>query len=147
MRPLLGGRYEYDEQTPLGRGGMAVIVAARDTDTSAEVAVKFLEVHLRGEEVYRKRLRREAKVLSRLTGHPYVVQLVPLADGQPFGEDENVGVFFVMARLEGKTLQERLRTEGPLSLAEAASRVDELCWAIQSGHELRIFHRDIKPGN
>src|SRR5437879_4698212 len=47
--------------------------------------------------------------------------------------------------MEGGTLCERLRREGPPALTEGVQLVETLSQAVQYAHELRIVHGDLKP--
>ncbi|HEU5311915.1 MAG TPA: protein kinase, partial [Candidatus Eisenbacteria bacterium] len=60
-------RYRLKEL--LGEGGMGTVYRARDERLERDVAVKILRSAVREDEGARKRFRREASALSRLS-HP-----------------------------------------------------------------------------
>ncbi|RMG06881.1 MAG: hypothetical protein D6731_24850 [Planctomycetota bacterium] len=128
------GRYEVTEV--LGRGAAGLVLAARDTKTDREVAVKLL-LDPSGEAVLR-RFEREARALAG-TAHPGLVAFVDhgVDAGRPY---------LVMERLHGESLAERLR-RGPLAPEEAARCVRDAAHAVQSLHAAGVLHRDIKPEN
>jgi serine/threonine-protein kinase len=121
-------RYELERE--LGRGGMAVVHAARDVEMDRRVAVKMLAAHLAGDESFRTRFLREARIAGSLS-HPNLVRVYDIAeiDGMPC---------IVMELLEGGTLE-----QGRLAMVEAAQVADALAYA----HSRGVIHRDLKPGN
>ena len=121
-------RYELEGE--LGRGGMAVVYAARDTEIGRRVALKVLAAHLAGDEAFRARFLREARIAGSLS-HPNLVRVYDI--------DEHDGLpCIVMELVEGGTLE-----GGRLSLAEAAQVAGGLAYA----HARGVVHRDLKPGN
>jgi eukaryotic-like serine/threonine-protein kinase len=62
--------------------------------------------------------------------------------------DEKDGrVFIVLEYVEGRSLDQKLRGEGPLAPNEAARLVADLASATHHAHESGIVHRDLKPSN
>ena len=121
-------RYQLERE--LGRGGMAVVYAARDVAMQRRVALKVLAAHLAGDDAFRARFLREARIAGSLS-HPNLVRVYDIDeyDGQPC---------IVMELLEGGTLE-----DGNLTPAEAARVADGLAYA----HARGVVHRDLKPGN
>jgi serine/threonine-protein kinase len=52
-----------------------------------------------------------------------------------------------MEFVEGRTLKDVIRSEGPLSPERAAEITADVCSALAAAHARGIVHRDIKPGN
>jgi serine/threonine protein kinase len=121
-------RYRIERE--LGRGGMAVVHAAADSGLDRDVALKVLSSHLAGDEAFRVRFLREARIAGSLH-HPNLVRVYDIVeiDGLPC---------IVMELVEGGTL-----ADGRLSLDEAAQIADGVAYAHAQG----IVHRDLKPGN
>jgi predicted Ser/Thr protein kinase len=138
---LVGGRYEIERE--LGRGGHSVVYLARDTraDGGREgaVAIKLLVPPPALAHVARERMRREA-VGGRELNHPNIVTL------HDYLEDEGRS-FLIMEYVDGSTLFERVRDEGPLPVADAARLGLELADALGVAHEGGVLHRDVKPRN
>jgi eukaryotic-like serine/threonine-protein kinase len=134
---VLSDRYELG--VPLGSGGMASVVAARDRLLDRPVAIKLLREDLAGDEAVRARFLAEARAAAGLS-HPNVVAVY------------DVGVdaarpFIVMERVDGPTLAAHLRSTGPLPEAEVEALADAILAGLQVAHRRGLVHRDVKPGN
>lgn len=89
MQDLTGktiGKYRIIE--PRGKGGMATVFKAYDTQLERDVAVKLISLELFGPAIVEKmRLRfdREAKTLAKLT-HPNIVNIIDYGEyeGTPY---------------------------------------------------------------
>lgn len=130
---------EYSLQREIGRGGMGVVYLARDVQLDRDVAIKVLPMHLARLSTARERFVQEARTAAGLS-HPHIVPIHRVGDADGF-------VFFVMSYVEGETLGERLRAQGPLPPADAARVMREVAWALAYAHGRGIVHRDIKPDN
>jgi serine/threonine-protein kinase len=130
---------EYSLQRELGRGGMGIVYLARDVQLDRDVAIKVLPSHLARTSASRERFLREARTAAGLS-HPNIVPIHRVGEAGGF-------VFFVMSYVEGETLGERLRTQGPLPPADAARVLREVAWALAYAHGRGIVHRDVKPDN
>lgn len=98
----------------IGTGGMGVVYRAHDTRLERDVAVKVLRAGTLADPAARKRFRREALLISRLS-HPYIAAVYD------FDSQDDLD-FLVMEHVPGATLAERIR-EGPLP-AERALELD-----------------------
>src|SRR4051794_15943326 len=134
---LLDGRYEIRRR--VATGGMATVYAAIDTRLDRPVAVKVMHPALAADEEFVARFRREAKAAARLSS-PTVVNVTD--QGQDGGT-----VFLVMELVEGRTLRDRLRSEGPLAPAEALAVLEPVLEALAVAHAAGYVHRDVKPEN
>ena len=133
---LLAGRYRLERE--IGRGGMAVVYAARDIKHDRQVAVKILSAGVSA-ALGRERFLTEIDVASRLN-HQNIVSLYDS------GEADGL-LFYVMPLVEGESLRARLAREGPLPIDETLRLGLQLCDALTHAHTRRIVHRDIKPEN
>jgi eukaryotic-like serine/threonine-protein kinase len=134
---IASGRYRVERE--LGGGAMAKVFLAHDEELDRRVAVKILDEQLAADESFRARFSREARVAAGLS-HPNVVTVFDVgeADGRPF---------IVMEYIEGRTLDDRLREEGPLAPDEVARLGRQVCAGLEHAHEHGLVHRDLKPGN
>jgi serine/threonine protein kinase len=139
VRPatLAGGRYALER--PLGRGGMAEVMLARDTALDRDVAVKLLAERVRGDRDLRERFLREGRFAARLS-HPNVVGVYDSGeeDGRPY---------LVMECVDGVSLAEELARRGPLAPAETAALGRQACEGLAHAHARGLVHRDVKPQN
>src|SRR3712207_4236958 len=138
---VLGERYEIGGV--LGRGGMAEVHRGRDLRLGREVAVKVLRSDLARDPSFQVRFRREAQASASLN-HPAIVAVYDT------GEDRTATgatPYIVMEYVEGETLRDVLRREGPLSPERAMSLCADICGALDFSHRNGIVHRDVKPGN
>ena len=138
---LIAGRYRLGER--LGRGGMGVVWAARDELLARPVAVKEVRlpasVDPEERDLLRERTLREARTAARLD-HPCAVRMFDVCE-----EDEQA--YLVMELIEGRTLSDVIRDEGPVAPARAAEIGVCLLDALTAAHAAGIVHRDVKPGN
>lgn len=130
-------RYELIEL--LGTGGMARVHRARDTVLDRDVAIKRLLPHMAADPDAAARFRSEAQAAAGLN-HPGIVTVFDS------GEDDQ-GPFIVMELIEGETLADKLASNGPLAVAEAAAIVGEAAEALDEAHRHGVVHCDIKPSN
>jgi hypothetical protein len=137
LQEALAGRYSIERE--LGRGGMGVVLLARDVALDRLVAIKLLPAVLAADRDYRDRFLREARTAAGLS-HP---NIVPIHSVEELGEL----VFFVMGYVDGETLAERVERVGPLSPRVATRLMQEIAWALGYAHERGVVHRDIKPAN
>jgi serine/threonine protein kinase len=128
---------KYELLEVLGQGGMATVYLGRDRDLDRQVAIKVVRLAEGGADLV-ERLRQEARILARLE-HP---GLVPVHD---LGALPDGRVFYVMKRVRGQRLDERLR-EVP-SLAARLRLFERICETVSFAHAHGVIHRDLKPEN
>jgi serine/threonine protein kinase len=126
----------------LGSGGMGIVYEAEDLDLGRRVALKFLPPQLSRDRTALDRFLLEARTASALN-HPnictiYAVEKVQMESGEQS--------FIAMERLEGETLDRRLRS-GPMPLDRLLEWSIQLADALDAAHAKGIIHRDIKPAN
>ena len=129
----------YRIVSELGRGGMGVVYKAHEESLNRFVAIKVLGEHLEEDTEYVERFLREAQSAAQLN-HPNIVQIYAVSE-------EEGRHYFVMEYVSGRSLQEILRTDGPMPPPRAAQIMLQTAAGLHAAHEQGIVHRDIKPAN
>ncbi|WP_141726563.1 serine/threonine-protein kinase, partial [Actinacidiphila rubida] len=138
---LLAGRYRLGGM--LGKGGMGTVWRAVDETLGRTVAVKELRFPGNVDEDEKRRLvtrtLREAKATARIrnTGAITVFDVVK-EDDRPW---------IVMELVEGRSLADVIREDGPLTPRRAAEVGLVLLDVLKAAHAEGILHRDVKPSN
>jgi beta-lactam-binding protein with PASTA domain len=134
---LLAGRYELVSH--IARGGMADVWEARDQALNRRVAVKVLHAQFSTDDSFVRRFRREAQAAANLS-HPNIVSIFD------WGQEDDT-YFIVMELVEGRSLRDVVRSEGPLLPRRATEIGAEVAAALAVAHHAGLVHRDVKPGN
>ncbi|WP_418959764.1 serine/threonine-protein kinase [Streptomyces tritici] len=142
----IGGRYTLTR--PLGAGGFGQVWQAHDPVLDVEVAVK--QVRLDGplpDEARAEllaRAAREARHAARLRDHPHIVTVYDVVE---VDEGRWKVPWIVMQWVDGRSLADRLKHDGPVAPDRAADIAGALLGALDAAHRAGVVHRDVKPGN
>ncbi|MBU0750849.1 MAG: HDOD domain-containing protein [Gammaproteobacteria bacterium] len=133
------GRFEIRRE--LGRGAQSVVYLAWDPQLQREVAIKTMHFSPRDAQagVTTAALLAESRTVSKLR-HPNVV---PIFDA---GEEKG-DPYLVFEYVEGRSLDQVLKAEGPIEPLRAAELMRQVADALGEAHALGIIHRDLKPSN
>jgi serine/threonine protein kinase len=134
---VLLDRYEVGRL--LGAGGMAEVYEGRDRLLARRVAIKVLQAQFARDPSFLIRFKREAQAAASLS-HPNIVGVYDTGS-------EDGTHFIVMEYVDGRTLKDVIRAEGPLYPERAAEICEDVCSALVAAHARGLIHRDIKPGN
>ncbi len=130
---------KYNILDRLGSGGMSCVYLCKDQTLPLRVAVKVLPKSMADDETMLKRFYREARATATLD-HPHVIHAYAIDQTDQFH-------YMVMEYVDGKSLEEIVQKDGPLSVAKAVRYVRQAAAGLQYIHETGLVHRDIKPGN
>lgn len=122
----------------LGQGGMGQVFKATHNVMGREVAVKVLPVDKSTPYAIANFIR-EIRTQAQLD-HPHLVR------AHDAGHDGDVH-FLVTEFVPGTDLRRLVRTQGPLSVQQAASIIMQASRGLAYAHEKNLIHRDVKPGN
>ncbi len=137
----LSNRYELGET--LGYGGMSEVHRGRDVRLGREVAVKVLRADLARDPQFQERFRREAQNAAALN-HPAIVAVYDTGETRT---DYGPLPYIVMEYVDGRTLRDIVKTEGPLPGQRAMEIMADVSAALDFSHRHGIVHRDVKPAN
>ncbi len=134
--------FPYRVDSAAGEGAMGVVYRAIDVVLERPVAIKVLKTNEASKETDEEQQRRflqEARAAAALS-HPGVTTLyrIDRIEGVPY---------IAMEWLEGPTLSQLMRNEGPLSIERASSLTMQLFDVLDAAHRAGVVHRDIKPSN
>lgn len=131
------GRYQIVRH--IARGGMAEVYLARDLLLDRQVALKVLFPEFASDRSFVERFRREARSAASLN-HPNIVAIYD------WGEEEGT-YFIVMEYVEGRTLRDIIRSDGPLLAHRASDIGADIASALAFAHHHSVIHRDVKTAN
>jgi len=123
----------------LGAGGMGVVFKAEDPGLQRLVALKAMLPSLASSPSAEERFFREAMAAAALK-HPHIVTIFQVGE-------ERGAPFLAMEFLEGEALDDRLKRQAKLPVAELFHIGCQVADGLAAAHERGLIHRDIKPAN
>jgi serine/threonine protein kinase len=129
----------YDVLETLSKGKMATVFLARHRENEQAVAIKAVFPPQGHDEILLKRFQQEFRA-SSLLRHPNIVRALD------FGHDNTI-TYLVMEYVNGLTLAEHVKAEGPMSEAKAVRAIVQVAEGLHFAHKNGIVHRDVTPGN
>ncbi|GGQ29105.1 protein kinase domain-containing protein [Streptomyces roseolilacinus] len=134
--PEYAGRYRLEDW--LGSGGMGVVRLAT-SDSGLRLAVKVIHLEHAADPEFRARFRQEVEAARRVSG----AFTAPVVDADPKAARPWMATLFI----DGPTLSERVKRNGPLDVAELRRLGAGLAEALRDIHRAGVVHRDLKPSN
>ena len=139
---VIADRYRLLDR--IAGGGMGEVWSAVDDVLGRTVAVKFLRPEFADDQLFRERLRREARAAGSIS-HAGVV---PVFDyGEIASDNAPYLAFIVMECIDGPSLSAELDELGALGTERTLLIIKQTASALQAAHDAGVVHRDIKPGN
>ena len=140
QRPDEIGRLgEYRVLKLLGKGGMGMVFKAEDPQLERAIALKVMLPQIAANVTARDRFLREARAAAKLE-HDHIIAIYQV------GYDRGVP-FIAMPFLKGMSLEDWLKRNRPLKMAQILRIGREIARGLQAAHERGLVHRDIKPAN
>lgn len=139
---LLAGRYRVLRK--VAKGGMGEVYEVHDLELHSRVALKVISLKSAAKPNSAEMFRREI-LLARQVTHPNVCRIYDI--GHHAHPDHGDLLFLTMEFLEGTTLADHVRTQGPISKEDAVPLIRQMVDALAAAHRLNIAHRDFKSGN
>jgi serine/threonine-protein kinase len=136
VRAALAGRYVVERE--IGRGGMARVYLAKDSQHDRDVAIKVLDPHV-SQLLSSERFLREIQITAKLA-HP---NIIPLLDSGRTGDV----LYYVTPYAPGESLRERIKRERQMPLRDVLRITREIADALDAAHKAGVVHRDVKPEN
>ncbi len=138
---ILDGKYEILKE--IGHGGMSVVYLAMDRHLNKQWAVKEIRKQGRNkkDEIVVNSLIAEANLMKKLD-HPALPRIVDIIE---HGDK----IYIIMDYIEGESLDNILKQEGPQDEKKVISWARQLCDALAylHGQKPPIIYRDMKPAN
>ena len=131
---------EYEVVSRLGAGAFGVVYLARHPMLDKRAAVKVLDRRFASDETALERFLTEARAASGI-GHSGI------ADVFGFGSFEDGSRYYVMAYIDGPSLDAFVREHAPVALDVAVGILAPLADALDAAHRRGVVHRDLKPAN
>ena len=131
----IANRYELEKK--IGKGGMAVVFKAKDTELDIDIALKVFQQPIEDDEQLLHRFKQEL-VLSRQLTHKNIIRLYDI--GIHGGHR-----YITMELLSGNELKAQLGR--PIDVKRGIDYLIQACAGLQYAHDAGIVHRDVKPQN
>ncbi|MGW7360144.1 serine/threonine-protein kinase [Streptomyces sp. NPDC054802] len=134
--PEFAGQYRLEAR--LGNGGMGVVHLATSA-SGLRLAVKVIHAEHAMDPEFRARFRQEVAAARRVSG----AFTAPVVDADPGADRPWMATLFI----DGPTLADRVKRNGPLDPAELRRAGAGLAEAMRDIHRAGVVHRDLKPSN
>jgi serine/threonine protein kinase/formylglycine-generating enzyme required for sulfatase activity len=135
----MGSLGPYRVLNCVGRGGMGIVFRSFDPKLQRVVAVRVLAPQIAVVPLARARFEREARSAAAVS-HPHVVVIHAV-------DDHHNPPYIVMEFIEGRTLANKIATQGALSIKEILRIGVQVSDGLAAAHNQGLVHRDIKPAN
>ena len=137
LRKELSGEYEVEKE--LGRGGMAVVYKAVETQLQRTVALKVVPPENAGGGQTAERFKREARMAASLD-HANIIPVYRVAQAGNL-------LYMAMKFVEGRAVDAIVEQQGPLPIPVVLELLRCSAHALAYAHDHGIVHRDIKGAN
>ena len=148
----------YRIEKVIGKGGFGITYLATDLSLNRKIAIKeFFPSAFCGrnedtnniscslptnKEMFQNlkdKFIKEAKNIAKLI-HPNIIKIYSQFE-------ENNTAYYAMEYIEGESINEKVKSDGPLSIRSATSYIEKIGNAVEYLHKNHMAHLDIKPAN
>src|SRR6058998_1396715 len=129
----------FELETVHRRGTASLLCIARDLEYNQTVALKVMPRAPHAGPEVEEAFHRAAAAVAALD-HPGIVPLYSAGATDRF-------FWCSMEYVEGRSLAESLRSNGPMELSVCLRLVDQVAAALDAAHGLGIVHADLTPAN
>jgi serine/threonine protein kinase len=135
------GKYRLVREA--GRGAMAKVYEAFDTELERTVALKMLftnpNAHPDEAKLEDERFLREARLAANLPKHPHIIGVFDagLVEGRRY---------LAMEFVQGVPMDQWIK-KGSVSIGRPTRLLRDVALAVHHAHEHGVIHRDLKPAN
>jgi len=130
-------RYQILEK--VGKGGMARVYRALDTEINETVALKIVNPEIASDNETLERFRNELKFARRIS-HRNVCRMYDF-------NKEKETPYITMEYVRGEDLKSLVGRMGPVSPGKTVCVAKQVCEGLAEAHRLGVVHRDLKPQN
>ena len=131
---------QYQLQEKIAAGGNGTVYRARHALLRRPTAIKLMNPDFSRDEAARRRFEHEVQITSELT-HPNTIAVYD------YGHTPDGTMYYVMEYLNGRTLDQVLRTSGPQPPGRVIHILAQMAGSLAEAHLKGLIHRDIKPSN
>jgi serine/threonine-protein kinase len=134
---LFAGRYRIEGV--VGRGGMGVVLKARDQQLEEDVALKVIRPDHEVTAEFLAQIKQEIRLARKIT-HKHVLRT------HDFGDADGIP-FVSMEFLKGVTLKQLVDDRGALPVPLVLRIGRQVAEGLEAAHAVGVVHRDMKPMN
>ncbi len=134
---LFAGRYRIEGV--VGRGGMGIVLKARDLQLDEEVALKVIRPEMEITAGFLEQVKQEIRLARKIT-HRHVLRT------HDFGDADGIP-FVSMEYLKGVTLKQLVDDRGALPVPLVLRIGRQVAEGLEAAHAVGVVHRDVKPLN
>lgn len=149
---------DYQILKRIGGGATSDVFLARQISLGRHVALKILKDALAEDDSYVRRFLHEARAAAQLE-HPNVVRIYEVGElkfpatsswlkwGKNRRESAKSYWFISQEFISGVSLAQFLRRNGPASIQQTFTVLEQVAAALKCASDFNLVHRDVKPEN
>ena len=131
---------QYHLKQKIGEGGNGAVYRAQHALLRRPTAIKLMSAEFARSEAARERFEHEVQITSNLS-HPNTIAVYD------YGSTPDGTLYYAMELLDGSTLEEVVRFNGPLPAGRVIHIMQQIAGSLAEAHHKGLIHRDVKPSN